>query len=403
MAKQKPLIISAIKANKQIRVSELFAGPVREFSIYNNKRTIPDGIDGFNNLNYLMPIGQFGSRLSPAAAADRYIYTDFNPIFRKIFLKEDDLILDDQEEDGDPIEPVRYLPVLPNVLINGADGMATGHATFILQYNPEDLKKYIINILKEKKQNIQLKPWFRGFKGTVEKNAETHQVTIKGKIERISSTQLRITELPIGVWEDNYKEYLNDLEDSGYIKSYDNNSSAREWQWDITVPRSTGYDDEDNLYKKFKLYSRATENLTVWLPTGKLKCFRSAEDLTDYFVVYRLSKYEDRRQAMLKMLTEKLNEQNEKLRFIHFYIANAEKFSKKTKADLTQLLTTEGFKLIDTLLDIRIYNLTLDQIQKLEEQIKETQKSIDFYNQSTATSLYLKDLDALDLTKELNK
>lgn len=452
---------TVIKANRSSRVSELFSGPVREFSIYNNRRMIPDGIDGFkpsqrkvifgtlkkassinsdtgikvaqlaayiaevsayhhgegslsgaitgmalnfpgsNNINYLLPIGSYGTRLSPESAADRYIFTDLNPIFRKIFLKEDDLILDDQEEDGDPIEPVRYLPILPNVLINGADGMATGHASYILQYNPDDLKKYILNVLKEKKQNIQLKPWFRGFQGTVEKNPETNQVTITGKLERVNSTQIRITELPVGVWEDNYKEYLNKLEDSGYVKSYENDSSARGWDWKINVPRSTGYDEEENLYKKFKLISRATENITVWLPTGKLKHFKNAEELTDYFITYRLTKYEERRQAMIKMLSEKLAEQNEKLRFIRYYIANAEKFSKKTKADLTTLLTAEGFKMIDTLLDIKIYNLTLDQIQKLEDQIKETQSNLDFYNQSTATTLYIRDLEDLDLTAVL--
>lgn len=450
-----------IIANRTVRIAELFDGPVREFSIYNNKRTIPDMIDGFktsqrkvifgtikkapsinhdvgikvaqlgayiaevsayhhgegslsgtivgmaqnfpgsNNINYLRPMGSFGSRLSPEASADRYIYTDFNPIFRKIFLKEDDLILESQEEDGDQIEPVRYLPILPNVLINGTSGMATGHATFILQYNPEDLRKYILNVLKGKKQNVELKPWFRGFTGTVEKNKETRQVTIKGKIERVNSTTLRITELPVGVWEDNYKELLNDLEDAGYIKSWNSNSSTAAWDWTITVPRTTGYDDDENLYHKFKLIKRKTENLTVWLPNGKLKCFKTPEELTDYFIEYRLLKYEDRRQAVIKDLEARLFEQNEKLRFIRYYISNAEKFSKKTKSELSELLVTEGFSLIDTLLDIRIYNLTLDQIQKLESQVVETEVELKFYRESTATTLYVRDLDALDLTQEL--
>lgn len=40
-------IPAQIKAKRTIRVSELFAGPVREFSIYNNKRMIPSVVDGF--------------------------------------------------------------------------------------------------------------------------------------------------------------------------------------------------------------------------------------------------------------------------------------------------------------------------------------------------------------------
>ena len=455
MKPQKPVI----KAKRNIRVAELFAGPVREFSIYNNKRMIPSVVDGFkpsqrkviygtlkkapsidhekgikvaqlanfiaeitdyhhgegslsgaivgmaqnfpgsNNINYLKPIGQFGSRLSPAAGADRYIFTDLMPIFRKIFPKDDDLILVSEEEDGEQIEPKFYLPILPNVLINGSDGMATGHATFILQYNPEDLKKYILNVLKEKKQNIKLVPWWRGYTGTVSR-AETGQVTVTGKLTKVNSTTLHITELPIGVWEDEYKSFLIDLEEKGVIKSFKSDSSEAGWSWTITVPREVGYKDEEELYKLFKLSGRNTENFTVWLPTGKLKNFASAEELCDYFIEFRVSKYEERRQAKIKQLTEELVELNERLRFVKYYITNADKVAKKTKAELTVLLTEEGFKLIDKLLEIKIYNLTKDQIEKLENEIAEVQKSLDFYNNATAKQLYITDLEALDLGKE---
>lgn len=456
----KQTIPPAIKANRTVRVAELFAGPVREFSIYNNKRMIPSVVDGFkpsqrkviygtlkkapnidhdkgikvaqlanyiaeitdyhhgegslsgaiigmaqnfpgsNNLNYLKPIGQFGSRLSPSAGADRYIFTDIMPIFRKIFPKDDDIILVSEEEDGEQIEPKFYLPILPNVLINGSDGMATGHATYILQYNPEDLKKYILNVLKDKKQNVKLNPWWRGYSGTVTRG-ETGQVTITGKLEKVNSTTIKITELPIAVWEDDYKSFLIDLEDKGVVKSFKSDSSEAGWDWTITVPREIGYKELDELYKIFKLTTRQTENFTVWLPTGKLKNFPTAEALCDYFIGFRLTKYEERRLAKIKELTEALTELNERLRFIRFYIANSDKVAKKTKAELTAILVEEGFTLIDRLLEIKIYNLTKDQIEKLENDIVETQKRLDHYNTTTDKQLYVADLDSLDLSKEL--
>ena len=452
--------LAPIKAKRTVRVADLFAGPVREFSIYNNKRMIPSVVDGFkpsqrkviygtlkkspgidhdkgikvaqlanyiaeitdyhhgegslsgaiigmaqnfpgsNNLNYLKPIGQFGSRLSPSAGADRYIFTDIMPIFRKLFPKEDDLILISEEEDGEQIEPKYYLPILPNVLINGSDGMATGHATYILQYNPEDLKKYTLNVLKEKKQNVKLVPWWRGYTGTVTRGA-TGQVTITGKLEKLNTTTVKITELPIAIWEDDYKEFLIDLEEKGYVKNFKSDSSESGWDWTITVPREVGYKDEEELYKLFKLTSRQTENFTVWLPTGKLKNFATAEELCDYFIGFRLTKYEERRLAKIKELTEILVELNERLRFIKFYIANSDKVAKKTKAELTTLLIEEGFKLIDRLLEIKIYNLTKDQIEKLENDIVEAQKRLDHYLNTTDKALYIADLDALDLSKEL--
>ena len=57
--------------------------------------------------------------------------------------------------------------------------------------------------------------------------------------------------------------------------------------------------------------------------------------------------------------------------------------------------------MIDKLLEIKIYNLTKDQIEKLEAEIAETQKKLDHYNNTTAKDLYVADLEALDLAKDL--
>lgn len=449
-----------IKANRKVRVAALFNGPVRDYSIYAGQRAIPSIVDGLkpsqrkvifgtlktassipehgmkvaqlasyiancthyhhgegslsgaiiglaqnfrgsNNINYLKPLGAFGSILSPEAGADRYIFTDLNPIFRKIFIKEDDLILNHLEEDGDKIEPDFYLPILPNVLINGANGMGTGFATNILCYNPEDLRKYILNAIQGKKQNVKLVPWYRGYKGTISRDEISNQITFKGVLEKVNSTTIKVSELPIGVYQDDYKELLIKLEDEGYIKSFENESVAEGFNFELTVPRATGYADDDELYKKLKLMTRQSENLTVWLPTGRLKRFDNAEALADYFIEFRLAKYEERRLAVVASLTHELDELNDRLRFIRFYLENAEKFSKKTKDELVALLEAEKFKFIDKLLEVRIYNLTKDQIDRLIKQIADVSLDLKYYETSTATSLYVKDLEALDLKKEL--
>ena len=102
----------------------------------------------------------------------------------------------------------------------------------------------------------------------------------------------------------------------------------------------------------FKLISKESENLTVWLPNGKLKCFKSPEELTDAFVEERLKFYEVRRVRMIEQLTATLNLLNEKVRFIELYLASSQEFSKLTKAALEQLLVSKGFVHIDKLLDI---------------------------------------------------
>src|SRR3954453_10854835 len=83
---------------------------------------------GSNNINCLEPSGNFGSRLSGGsdAASARYIHTRLSPFARRVFSKLDEPNLDYQWDDGSLIEPKVYVPVLPLVLVNGADGIGTG-------------------------------------------------------------------------------------------------------------------------------------------------------------------------------------------------------------------------------------------------------------------------------------
>lgn len=365
---------------------------------------------GANNLNYLEPIGQFGSRLADAPASSRYIFTNLTRSFRKVFPKDDDLILKHLVEDGDEIEPERYLPLLPNVLINGANGMGTGFATNIMTYNPEDLRKYLLDKLKKGKSDVKLVPWFRGFAGTVER-LPTGQVLITGKVEKVTSTKVVVTELPIGVYQDAYKEVLFDLQDSGYIKDFNNDSTVNGFRFDLDVPRTTGYADEAELLQKLKLQSRMSENLTVWLPNGKLKTFKSPEELVDAFFEYRLQRFEDRRQAKINALLAELTLMLEKTAFIKWYLedGNAVKVSKLKKAELIAMLSDpafppaapHGFQHVDKLIEIQIYNLTADNLEKLAAEISAVTDEVDRLGKLTAADLYLADLQALDLKDDL--
>ena len=83
---------------------------------------------GSNNLNLLLPNGQYGTRDQGGKdhASARYIFTEPAPITRTIFHPADDPLLDYLKEDNDTIEPEWYMPVIPLLLINGAEGIGTG-------------------------------------------------------------------------------------------------------------------------------------------------------------------------------------------------------------------------------------------------------------------------------------
>ena len=86
-----------------------------------------------------MPIGQFGSRSMGGkdAASARYIHTRLNHITRHIFKEDDDHSLTYLIDDGDLVEPKYYVPVLPMVLVNGAEGIGTGWSTDVPNFCPK--------------------------------------------------------------------------------------------------------------------------------------------------------------------------------------------------------------------------------------------------------------------------
>ena len=163
---------------------------------------------GGNNLNLLMPNGQFGTRDQGGKdhASARYIFTEPAPITRTVFHPDDDPLLNYLKDDNDPIEPEHYLPVLPMILINGAEGIGTGWSTNIPCYNPEDIIANI-RLLMGGEEQVPMLPWWRGFNGTVKKIAE-HRYDVTGIVKKINDTTVEITELPIHKWTQNYKAEL---------------------------------------------------------------------------------------------------------------------------------------------------------------------------------------------------
>lgn len=134
---------------------------------------------GSNNLNLLVPAGQFGTRLlgGKDAASARYIYTYLSKITRAIFKEADDHLLNYLDDDGQSIEPDYYLPILPFVLVNGSDGIGTGWSTNIPCYNPISISQWIRARIHGIDSSLPsttlgtelptLHPWWYGFTGEI--------------------------------------------------------------------------------------------------------------------------------------------------------------------------------------------------------------------------------------------
>lgn len=109
---------------------------------------------GSNNINLLMPNGQFGTRHDPkASGAPRYIHTRLNDIIRYIFIQDDNNVLNYLKDDqGMSIEPEYYVPIIPIALVNGCIGVGTGFSTKIPCYNPLEIIDNLLIMIKTYKK-----------------------------------------------------------------------------------------------------------------------------------------------------------------------------------------------------------------------------------------------------------
>lgn len=99
------------------------------------------------------------------------------------------------------------------VLVNGSEGIGpAGWSSYIPSYNPRDIVKNVKCLISNDTM-VPMDPWYRGFTGSIEKTVTESGVcyTTRGIIEKVDDTTLRIIELPIGMWTEEYLEFLNSI------------------------------------------------------------------------------------------------------------------------------------------------------------------------------------------------
>jgi len=121
-------------------------------------------------------------------------------------------------------------------------------------------------------------PWYKGFTGTIEYTSpETRNVTVKG-VYRIlgedeeTSDELEITELPIGKWTRDYKNFLEELAAKDEIEEIREYHQENRVHFVLKVPKLQEIINNEGIEKKFKLVtSIAASNYVLFDYEGKIK------------------------------------------------------------------------------------------------------------------------------------
>tara|TARA_B000000437_G_scaffold79718_1_gene57937 strand:+ start:8243 stop:11749 length:3507 start_codon:yes stop_codon:yes gene_type:complete len=432
--------------NNEIKVAQL-AGNVSEVTAYHHgENSLQQAIIGMaqifvgtNNINLLSPNGQFGSRIQGGsdASSPRYIYTLLSELTKLIFKEEDNCTLNYLNEDSQVIEPEYYIPIIPMILVNGAVGIGTGFSTNIPQYNPNDIIDSCINICnKISDENINVAsdndihklynvinnidienyvPYYLGFKGTIQKNDKDIYES-KGVYSWLDDTTVEISELPVGFWTEDYKEFLESiiLNNQFNLKSFESHYTAKNVKFILkfTPGSRTLYGNSDKFQNNFKLVSSknlSVNNMHLYSSSGAIKKYKGTSDIIKEWAKVRILKYYERKNHQVKNLQKEYNILSAKIRFILDVIAGkikimnikldviAEKlnelnYPKIYKDSDNSIDDNELIKGYNYLIKMPISQLTLDRKIILEKEVEDLKNKLDKLKQTNIEKIWLNEL-----------
>ncbi|KIJ32068.1 hypothetical protein M422DRAFT_185076 [Sphaerobolus stellatus SS14] len=428
------------KLKSEIKVQQL-VGFVSEHAQYHHGETsltqtivsLAQDFVGSNNVNLLDPNGQYGTREKGGKdhASPRYINTMQSSLARVLFNPADDPLLKYQVDDGHIIEPEWYIPIIPVVLLNGADGIGTGWSTNIPNYNPVDVVANLKRLMAGEDQ-VSISPWWRGFTGEVKKISD-NKYEVYGRAEVINPTTIEISELPIYKWTTDFKAELEALcgeKGEGPLKDYKEHSTTTTVSFTLTMSeKEVEKAQEQGLLGYFKLVTKvSTNNMMCFDPEGKIKRYESPEAIIEDFYPVRLAYYQKRKDYVAGELTSQLDKISNQVRFVEMIIKKELVVSGRKKADIVAELRKKDFKPFpkvlkkktpaelaeaneedggddddeavgsansdfDYLLGMAICSLTREKVEKLKQQQVEKEEELMTLLKRTPKDIWTEDLD----------
>jgi DNA topoisomerase-2 len=425
---------ASLKRNlvSEIKVAQL-AGYVSETAAYHHGEVsltstivgMAQDFVGSNNVNLLYPGGQFGSRLQGGhdSASARYIFTHLEQITRAIFKKEDEGILTYNSDDGQFVEPENYFPVIPMLLVNGCVGIGTGFSTDIPSFNPADivsaLKQRLTGSVKSL-EPVSLTPWWHGFKGPVVPAGDGKSWTAKGiyKFVDDEAAHVQITELPVGTWSQDYKEFLEEFvsddggKDKKPFRDIENNNNDMDVNFTLKMDQDAYHEARaypEEFEKRFRLNTTIrTTNMVAFDSNGKIRRYGSVGEILEEFYGVRLDAYERRKLSELRRMDAEILELRARLKFIEsilsgaLVVANVDDdvllagLKKLALPPLSAIESPDDLKAYEYLLRIRIDRIKASAVTELRELVASVTETRDLLAAKSAETLWLADLEVFD-------
>ena len=364
-----------------------------------------------DNLNPLESDSQVGSLRDPdSAGAPRYLYVKHSKYMDMIYKTDYDL-LDHIFEEGQYVEPMTYLPIIPTVLCKNNIGVAVGYSMHNQAYNPIDVIdacKEVIEARADKKDKIQtiIRPYIRGIKKSNWKFEEGNWYNYgEWKFNQAKDLMI-VTDLPADISYEDFEKLLYKYKDEDYIKDWKNKSVDGGVNYEITFPKKQLAIEikrdrsGKRLANKFKLIKQVPEDL-LWLldENHKLKYFQNKNEVVEYFVNYRMTIYTERKKKLVKILEQRYKENSDLVKFIELVCKGKLKIRNRSKADIK--IDMDEFKLPMALISTPMSKCTIEERDELLKQNEEIKKELEYIRNTSEKQMYINDLN--ELKKELEK
>ena len=364
-----------------------------------------------DNLNPLESDSQVGSLRDPdSAGAPRYLYVKHSKYMDMIYKTDYDL-LDHIFEEGQYVEPMTYLPIIPTVLCKNNIGVAVGYSMHNQAYNPIDVIdacKEVIEARADKKDKIQtiIRPYIRGIKKSNWKFEEGNWYNYgEWKFNQAKDLMI-VTDLPADISYEDFEKLLYKYKDEDYIKDWKNKSVDGGVNYEITFPKKQLAIEMKRdrsgkrLANKFKLIKQVPEDL-LWLldENHKLKYFQNKNEVIEYFVNYRMTIYTERKKKLVKILEQRYKENSDLVKFIELVCKGKLKIRNRSKTDIK--IDMDEFKLPMALISTPMSKCTIEERDELLKQNEEIKKELEYIRNTSEKQMYINDLN--ELKKELEK
>lgn len=356
-----------------------------------------------NNVPFFDGHGAFGTRINPTAfGSPRYVSAKISQFSKDVIFKDWEIVEMKPSYDETDEEPIMMLPLVPVLLLNGIQGIATGYSTLIL---PRDLKDIIAEQVKvlNGEEAINPLPYSKPIDNIAIRNEEQpNKYQFLGKCEIVNTSTARIVKLPFGMTHAKIVENLAKMVDKNQVVDYIDKSKT---EIDITVNfKRAALKNKTNEFaaRKLGLTTGVTERIIVLdFETCKsvVEYNDAAKFIKDY-TEWRLTFYPKRYERLIQINLVEIGRLNDIILAIDNDLGGQAK-KIKNKAELIDFIKNIGVIDIDYISSLPVYRFTIEEYDKAKNRIEELENQNKDYqdiisNVDRQKSIYISELNEIN-------